>query len=569
MKYDLKPKLRIPNIDKSQIGIGYTNFARMIDGLTRTAKSLSLDLYGGINHKLYVESAKKSFEPDLVISTTELLKDESEFVEIISKHMTDDPVFGVVSEHELQDFFDNTKVNDAKDKIRRLKGKVLVYGLGASLIYNCDKKVYIDATREELTENFGKNCGNWLTIHKCSLDQKYKAGFFIDWRALDPHKFRLQKAIDLYVANNYDNPVSITGDVYRECLDYHLTRPFKFKPTFSEGVWGGQWMKSQYDLPKDVRNYAWANICSPEQNSFIVFVNGIDFEIPAVNLINYESEKFLGERTLQTFGANMPIRVTLLDTVEGSNLSIQVHPDNSYIKESFNMFMGQDESYYVLDSTEDAQVCLGKKDEVTIQELIDALQDAHYNGKKFIPEKYLHIVKSKKHDHFIIPAGTIHAQMRGNMILEISANPYIYTFKLWDWDRLGLDGKPRPIHLDHGSHMLNKSKSAIEATEQLINKISIMSKGDNYIEERTGLHDLSKIETRRFKFSGSVSHTTNESVNTLTLVEGDEIIIRSVDNNFDDYQVKYSETVVIPAAVGGFKTYSVNGTSVIVKAFIK
>ncbi len=65
----------------------------------------------------------------------------------------------------------------------------------------------------------------------------------------------------------------------------------------------------------------------------------------------------------------------------------------------------------------------------------------------FDANRYVNQLPARKHDHFHIPAGTVHCQGADAVVLEISATPYLFTFKLWDWGRPGLDGKPRPIHL--------------------------------------------------------------------------------------------------------------------------
>ena len=113
------------------------------------------------------------------------------------------------------------------------------------------------------------------------------------------------------------------------------------------------------------------------------------------------------------------------------------------------------------------------------------------------------------------------------MVLEISATPYIFTFKMWDWGRLGLDGIPRPIHLEHGLRNIQWDRTTAWVEKNLVNRITEVARGDGWVEERTGLHEREFIETRRHWFTGSVPHCTNGGVNVLNLCEGREAIVES------------------------------------------
>ena len=161
--------------------------------------------------------------------------------------------------------------------------------------------------------------------------------------------------------------------------------------------------------------------------------------------------ELLGEAVHARFGTEFPIRFDFLDTMDGGNLSFQVHPLTEYIQEKFGMPYTQDESYYLLDATEEGCVYLGLKENIDRKQMVNDLFRAQEGEIPFDAEKYVNRWPAKKHDHFLIPAGTAHCSGRNSMVLEISATPYIFTFKMWDWGRMGLDGTPRPIHLKHGS----------------------------------------------------------------------------------------------------------------------
>lgn len=139
------------------------------------------------------------------------------------------------------------------------------------------------------------------------------------------------------------------------------------------------------------------------------------------------------------------------------------------------------------------------------------------------------------------------------MVLEISATPYIFTFKLWDWDRLGLDGLPRPIHLEHGLENIVWNRDTEWVEKNLINRIVPTAEGPSWREERTGLHESEFIETRRHWFTSSTPHDTQGTVNVLNLVEGEEAVVESPTGAFDPFVVHYAETFIVPAAIGEYR----------------
>ena len=278
--------------------------------------------------------------------------------------------------------------------------------------------------------------------------RKYKRGYFIEWRVLDRHKRTLYPHIDyLLDTNDAETPRMMTGDCYRDALKQAVTQPFRVAPYFDPGVWGGQWMKSVCGLDPEKPNYAWSFDGVPEENSLLLDVDGIVVETPAINLVHEEAKALLGDKVHARFGTEFPIRFDFLDTIGGGNLSLQVHPLTEYIQDTFGMHYTQDESYYILDAAEnaDTHVYLGCKTGIQPEEFQKALEDSQQPGSStrnasstFSGEKARPLPDSRRN---------IHCSGRDCMVLEISATPYIFTFKLWDWGRLGLDGRPRPFTL--------------------------------------------------------------------------------------------------------------------------
>jgi len=320
-------------------------------------------------------------------------------------------------------------------------------------------------------------------------------------------------------------------------------------PYFDPGPWGGQWMKEVCGLDKTAVNYAWSFDGVPEENSFLFEIEGKIFEMPCINLVFYKSNELLGEPVVSRFGKEFPIRFDFLDTMEGGNLSLQVHPTTQYIRDTFGMNYTQDESYYMLDTKPDATVYLGVKTGVDSEDMLAELKRAQDSGTAFDAEHYVNIFPAKKHDHFLIPNGTIHCSGANSMVLEISATPYIFTFKLYDWERLGMNGEPRAINIDHGSKVIQWDRDTDYCRDNLVDQVEVVATGDGWREERTGLHKNEFIETRRHWFSSAVTHQTNDSVNVLNLVEGLEAIVESPSNSFQPFIVHYAETFIVPASV--------------------
>jgi mannose-6-phosphate isomerase class I len=291
----------------------------------------------------------------------------------------------------------------------------------------------------------------------------------------------------------------------------------------------------------------------PEENSVRFGFGGKAVETPALPLVHEHPRELLGAEIVRRFGAEFPIRFDFLDTVEGGNLSLQVHPLRKYIAEHFGMAYTQDESYYLLDAEPDAVVYLGVKPGIDRGEMGRELEAAQAGGPPFAAEKYVNAWPAKKHDHFSIPAGTVHCSGKNAMVLEISATPYIFTFKLWDWARLGLDGRPRTIHVRDGLANIQWNRDREWVKTNLVSPVREVARGEGWREEATGLHALEFIETRRHWFTAPVEHDTEGTLNVLNLVEGEEAVVESPEKAFEPFRVHYAETFIVPACVGRYR----------------
>lgn len=536
-----------------------------------------VDCYPGAFEHSISQALEEGLHPAKVIYTPELLKAPREIDQMLEGILGDDPVFARMSEITLQEFFESSRLLQAHDATANWgTGLLLVVGVGASLVSSKpDLLVYADMARWEIQgrqrRNEIANLGSGNFDESPSL--KYKRAFFVDWRAADRLKKDLLPKVDFFLDTNGATAKMVTGRAVREGLKKAGHSPFRVVPYFDPGPWGGHWMEEVCDLAHDAPNHAWCFDCVPEENSLLLGFGGVHIELPAIDLTFLQPRELLGDSIYSRFGAEFPIRFDFLDTMGGGNLSLQVHPRTEYIRRHFGMAYTQDESYYILDAAEDGCVYLGVKTGVDRDAMVRDLRAAQSGGAPFPAERYVNKFPARKHDHFLIPSGTIHCSGKNSMVLEISATPYIFTFKLWDWGRLGLNGLPRPIHLDHGIANISWERDTEWVRRGLINHLDLLEKNDGWTEERTGLHESEFIETRRRWFTRISTHETQGAVNVLNLVEGREVTVESPTGMFDPQVVHYAESFIVPAAAGGY-TIRPSGESegkrcATIKAFVR
>lgn len=568
--YDPFPKTRIKGYDDAVIH----GWDAIVEDLDQSgAQTLVFDAYPGVFDE-EVKKELKRIPHDVWIDALDMFKDGETIKEQLKYNITDDRIFGRMYYGEIDNFIVPEKLEELRDAAQEsaAQGKrVLVYGYGAGLIAS-GTLVYLDMARWEITLRYRNGMPNFLdTNYDEDALRKIKRGFFIEWRVADKHKRSLFDSIDYFLdTNNMEDVKLVKGDAVRAGLEQMAHRPFRLVPYFDPGVWGGQWMKEVCNLDPDKENYAWSFDGVPEENSiYLDFGNG-HIELPAMDLVLYEPKPLLGPSVYSRFGAEFPIRFDFLDTIGGQNLSLQVHPLTEYIHRTFGMAYTQDESYYILDAKGGASVYLGLKEGIDKDQMIEDLYAANRGEILFDAEKYINRFPAKKHDHFLIPAGTCHCSGSDAMVLEISATPYCFTFKMWDWARVGLDGLPRPVHIDHGKKNIQWDRTTKWVEKNLVNAIHTVKEDDHVKEEHTGLHELEFIETRRLWIKDEVVVDNEDNVNMLNLIEGQKAYIESLDGSFEPFEVHYAETFIVPASVKGYRIVNPTGDTIgVLRAYVR
>lgn len=473
-----------------------------------------------------------------------------------------DPVFARVFEGALADLFDELPRFPRSDEV----DVVVVFGPGSALVEHdvlwyadVPKRQSLAALQRGEVANVGQPPGQPGSEPRL---------LFVDWPVLDRHKQALTGRIDRYFdLSDIDAPRSLDGESLRRSLRALAEGPFRVRPTYLPGPWGGQWLRRALGIATEAPNLAWSyELITPE--SGISFGSPESVEVGFELLMAEQSERLLGPELARRFGSSFPIRFDYLDTFDGGGLSIQCHPSERYMRETFGLPYTQHETYYVMVTNPGAKIFLGLRAEADLDAFrADAERAEEQGGAGFEPERYLQTHPAEQHRLYLIPAGTPHASGAGNVVLEISATPYLYTLRFYDWLRRDLDGDLRPVHLAHAFSNLDRRRSGEAVRRELIPEPRPLRDGPGWVELELGrLPDLF-FGVNRLDFEESVADETGESFHVLNLVAGEEVEIETASGA--THALAYAETIIVPAAVGGYRIRRARGGPCkVVKAFV-
>ncbi|SHG30384.1 class I mannose-6-phosphate isomerase [Pedobacter caeni] len=540
------------NVGNQKIASG---FGGLTDWIIQQGTVL-IDGYGGVFFKeIQLQVQRELDERGISVKwhdTSAYFKSETELETLIAPFTGGaTEVWGKRTTLELKDFFRYEDI--LKIKKEETKTVNIIIGAGAGLVQWDAPVIYFEIPKSEIQYRMKAgaitNLGGSITDDPFYM---YKRFYFIDWVVLNQHRSALLNRISVVADGQWLNEVNW---ILKTDLEKGLTKlshaVLRARPWFESGSWGGQWMKSHLEgLNKDEINYAWSFELITPENGVVLESDGKLLEITFDLLMELESKAILGKHAAQ-FGTYFPIRFDFLDTFQGGNLSIQCHPSKTYIRENFGETITQDETYYIMDCEPDAKVYLGFQDDINPEEFRAELESSQLNNEKIEIEKYVQSFPSRKHELFLIPGGTVHSSGTNNMVLEISATPYIFTFKMYDWLALGLNGKPRPINIEHAFNNLRFERKGAKVREELISNQQVIERGADWELVKLPTHQDHFYEIERIEFDTDVVISTEDKCHILMLVEG--TAISAEVNDGDGYRFNYAETFIVPAATGSYK----------------
>lgn len=563
--YDPQPAF---GLEPGLIGAGVEALAAIL----ARQRVVILDGYGGVPWEELRGTLAAAFERSGVNvrwqPVASALRPAREIEELVAPFLGgNDPLFGTRFTGQLRDFFDGRALAALRPDPQAQVS--IIYGSGAALAQWPGFLAYLEVPKNVIQyRSRSGEIGNLGSDQPAPPKEMYKRFYFVDWVALNRHKAELTSRIDLLVDGRQTaEPSFVTGDDLRRALDSMGTSFVRAVPWFEPGPWGGQWLKQLIpELPQDVPNYAWSFELITPENSIALESGGQRLEVSFDFLMFHAGEALLGRHRVR-FGDQFPIRFDYLDTVEGGNLSLQCHPGSEYIHRQFGESFTQDETYYIVDRAPGAQVYLGFREGIEPAEFRAALEESARSGQALDVGRFVRALPAEKHDLFLIPNRTVHCSGAGNMVLEISATPYIFTFKLYDWQRLGLDGQPRPLNIERAFENLDFGRAGGRVDEELVAAPRVLEQGDGWRTVHLPTHAEHFYDVHRLEFAREVEVTTQGGPHVLNLVEGGPILLRSGGR---EQRFHFAETFIVPAAAGSYRLLNEGaGQARLVKAFLK
>ena len=305
--------------------------------------------------------------------------------------------------------------------------------------------------------------------------------------------------------------------------------PIKLKPAFKDYLWGGTRLRDDFGKDCDFDKIAesWELSCHKDGNSVVA-----DGEFAGLTLAQYiekEGKSVLGTNC-EKF-ENFPILIKLIDAKD--NLSVQVHPNNEYAQRVEGEY-GKTEMWYVVDCDEGASLLYGFKHNITKDEFRERI------GNNTLLE-VTNSVPVKKGDVFFIEAGTLHAIGKGILIAEIQQNSNT-TYRIYDYGRVGADGKPRQLHIDKAVDVTNLCPAKPYPQSEPVDM-------GGWTKKRLAKCEYFTVDVINVDTSAALEADKSSFVNILVLDGG---CVLSSEGN-DAVELKKGDSVFIPAGLGKFE----------------
>lgn len=501
----------------------------------------------------------------------DLYKDVAELDEMVAPNLPpksdEDPVqlFGVLFKGTYADFLDEERAAAFHDEAANVAAGtcLLLTGMGSCALplrEAADVTVWLDVTPKEAAIRARE--GRLVNVGDATprpFKEVMRRNYYVDFEIIlkDRTALLTEGHLDYYVcADHPEDFVLMRAETILAVMDAVAHGPFRTKPVYLEGIWGGEYMRAWRDLPRDSKNVAWIFDLIPLEVSVLVEVGDAVIEFPFSSLTEAEADLVMGERSVAQFGRYFPIRFNYDDTYHSDgNMSVQCHPWSKLCRETYGEPGSQDEAYYVVATAHDAKTYIGFREDADPHEFLELVKRSEHDGSDVDYRRYVNAIDSTPGRQVMIPGGTIHASGRGQLILELgSLTMGSYTYKLYDYNRIDSDGARRPIHTTMGERALKFDRTTSWVNDNIAIKPIPDGEGEGWRQYIVGKTDLMYYMTRTLYLdTGATASFPNDGLFTvLTLVDGEHVHVSSASHPEFSYDQNYLDVVVVPASIDDY-----------------
>ncbi len=500
---------------------------------------ITVDCYHGTYSDVNLQTLKERLSPNVTCRAKDIYKDEVDIRVIAKRDMNGELLNTKYSNYVIDDYFDDNRLKALRNNIDFIEeGVILIHGIGAHKIWPSDILIYSDMSKWEILQRTRRNeiSNIGVSNEQDPLDAQLKWSYFIDWKICDKIKKQLLPQCDYFLeTNNWNKPKLASGDLVRKAYELASQQPLFMAPFFDPELWDQNISQGK----SSVEDFLWGFNCDVETDNILLKIGSCLFETPAINAVYYDPKKFLGQAVFRKFGSELPLRFNFIDTQEEDDLALFVYPGIDYLRDNFNIHYHQCENFYMMDVGEKSKIQPGLKEDISAEFFCDTLEKSKTKTHRKALARLLNKIPVKKHDHLFVPAETIYKVPDNAITLHISSAPGIFKWNLYEipMEKVGiLDNfinNPPPLS-HYKKNLMNQSSSLDDA---------------GMMEESLAPQYNQYFALHRLWFEKEIEIQTNGTVHIFNLIEGNEIIVQGLNDQFKAVHVHYAETFVVPADI--------------------
>jgi hypothetical protein len=586
-KKNAENRIRLPEGMKKNIKCGQNEVLKsMAEKIVDTGKGLVLfEGWYGVDWDKVITELKAEIPNARFTNSAVLFKPPEIIEEYREPFLTNDPSFGWVNDQGfMEDIMDEEKIASFKKLVHKKNSTTILYGAGSAVksLASVAKLIfYFDFTMQPL---LWKMWDGKLVPFGCTIPEKnyhWKKYYYNDFYLLLRQKKYAFGRMNFYVDYvDSSNPKLVEAKTFNYMIDELVKQPIKQVKITQPGPWGAYRYRDLWKIDGLECN-AWNELAGIELSVLIDWGGEYLINIPSQNFMQ-RPIPMVGEYVHKTFPDLLPLQVWLDDgyfpepvTFERSSMPMHDHPGTEYVKKHFNEPLGRYETYYIVESYKGSSTWMGYNESIDLEEWERLCRESN-NLKKILNwQDFVCRWDTNVGDLFLIPPGTTHGHGGNQMILEMDTGPSVagteYSFftydfarNTWDDEKKEMTAPPMRMHLEHSFNNNKFIRETRVKNSHRARPITIEGDGKFRKDQYTSIPEMPFHIERIFFEQRAENDTEGKYKQIVTLTEGKQITIRSIENPEYSATIERLQACIIPAGLGKHEYLNMNGTHAMV-----